>query len=189
MGICGLAPATGRITFLGSDLTPVSPSERVRLGIVQVPEGRRIFSRLTVLENLRMGAFSRSDQKGIETDIEHAFELFPILKERLSQAGGTLSGGEQQMLAIARGVMARPKLILLDEPSLGLSPIYSQRIFQIIKQLASEGRSILLVEQNARAALTISDRAYCLETGRITLEGPSAELASDPRIREAYLGE
>jgi len=189
MAICGLAPSTGRIKFQGEDVSVVQPAKRVSRGIVLVPEGRRIFSRLTVIENLRMGAYSRQDTKEIEADIERAFDLFPILKERMSQQGGTLSGGEQQMLAIARGVMARPKLILLDEPSLGLSPIYSQKIFSIIRTLAGEGRSILLVEQNARAALAISQRAYCLETGRIILEGVSADLANDPRIRAAYLGE
>jgi len=189
MAVCGLAPTTGSIEFQGREIQQIPAAERVRLGIVQAPEGRRIFGRLTVLENLRMGAFTRRDKDSIDSDLETVFKLFPILKERLHQKGGTLSGGEQQMLAIARGLMGRPKLLLLDEPSLGLSPIYSQKIFAIIGQIAAEGRSILLVEQNARAALAISKRAYCLETGRITLEGYSDDLAGDPRVREAYLGE
>jgi branched-chain amino acid transport system ATP-binding protein len=188
MALCGLAPASGSIRFDGVEISGLSAVERIRRGIAQVPEGRRIFSRLTVFENLRMGAFHRSDASGIESDLDEVFGLFPILKERSGQKGGTLSGGEQQMLAIGRGVMARPRLMLLDEPSLGLSPIYSQKIFAIIRRLAEQGRSILLVEQNARAALKISSRAYCLETGRIFLEGKSSDLAEDSRVREAYLG-
>lgn len=189
MAISGLAVATGSIRLDGEEISALPPDGRVRRGIVQVPEGRRIFSRLTVIENLRMGAYCRGRDESVEADLAEVFSLFPILKERARQNGGTLSGGEQQMLAIARGVMSRPRLLLLDEPSLGLSPIFCERIFEIIRRLAAQGKSILLVEQNARAALAISKRAYCLETGRITLQGASNELAEDPRVRGAYLGE
>jgi len=188
MALCGLADVGGEIILNGEHIEKLPPVERVRRGIVQVPEGRHIFPRLSVRENLLMGAFSRSDKDEIETEIERVTELFPILKERQNQSGGTLSGGEQQMLAIARGLMAKPRLLLLDEPSLGLSPIFTARIFEIIAQLAAEGRSILLVEQNARAALKVALRGYCLETGRIFLEGPSSLLSQDARIKAAYLG-
>lgn len=188
MAISGLAPTTGEIWFDGENISGLSAVERVRKGIVQVPEGRRIFGRLTVLENLKIGAFSQKDQNNLDAEIDKVCELFPILHERCDQRGGTLSGGEQQMLAIARGLLARPRLLLLDEPSLGLSPIYAQRIFSVIKHLASEGRTILLVEQNARAALKISKTAYCLESGRITLQGDSKDLANDERVQAAYLG-
>lgn len=188
MALSGLAPASGSIRFLGEDISNLPPEERVRRGIIQVPEGRRIFARLTVLENLRLGAYLQSDKRLNEQTLDEVLSLFPILRDRRHQAGGTLSGGEQQMLAIARGVMAHPKLLLLDEPSLGLSPIFAQKVFDTITQLAGSGRAVLLVEQNARAALKISNRAYCLETGRMFLDGDSRQLANDPRVKEAYLG-
>ncbi len=188
MALSGLAPAVGMVEFDGNDISSLHAVERVRRGIVQVPEGRRIFGRLSVIENLRMGAFFQTDKASVARDLDEVFTLFPVLKERREQKGGTLSGGEQQMLAIARGVMAHPKLMLLDEPSLGLSPIYSQKVFAVVRELAGQGRSILLVEQNARAALQISQRAYCLESGRMILEGASASLAGDARVKEAYLG-
>jgi len=188
MAISGLAPASGEIWFAGLNISGLSAVDRVKRGIIHVPEGRRIFGRLTVMENLKIGAFSRADVENLDGEIEHVCELFPILKERAGQRGGTLSGGEQQMLAIARGLLARPRLLLLDEPSLGLSPLYSQRIFSVIQRLAGEGRTILLVEQNARAALKISASAYCLEGGKITLQGVSQELAKDERVKMAYLG-
>ncbi len=188
MAISGLAPASGDIWFEGENISALSAVDRVKRGIIQVPEGRRIFGRLTVMENLKIGAFGRADKYDLDAEIEQVCEHFPILKERADQKGGTLSGGEQQMLAIARGLLAKPRLLLLDEPSLGLSPIYSQRIFSVIRRLASEGRTILLVEQNARAALKISKTAYCLETGRISLQGNSKDLADDERVKMAYLG-
>jgi branched-chain amino acid transport system ATP-binding protein len=188
MALSGLVEASGSVVFDGEDISELSAVDRVAKGIVQIPEGRRIFGRLSVMENLKLGAFLRKDKAEIKRNLEMVLELFPILKERCDQKGGTLSGGEQQMLAIARGVMSKPRLLLLDEPSLGLSPIYSRKIFDIIQVLAAEGRSILLVEQNARAALKISSRAYCLENGRVTLTGPSAEMAVDERVKAAYLG-
>ncbi len=188
MAISGIVPAEGDLLFNGESIKKLSAVDRVKQGIIQAPEGRRIFGRLTVRENLKMGAYLRKDKAEIIRDIDKMVSLFPILAERINQPGGTLSGGEQQMLAIARGLMGRPKLLLLDEPSLGLSPIFAKLIFSVIEKLAEEGRSILLVEQNARAALKISNRGYCLETGRIFLTGPSDELARDERVREAYLG-
>ncbi len=188
MAISGIVPSEGEITFSGNSINNLTAVARVKQGIIQAPEGRHIFGRLTVRENLMMGAFLRKDKPEILKDVDHVTSLFPILSERIDQPGGTLSGGEQQMLAIARGLMGRPELLLLDEPSLGLSPIYAKLIFSVVGQLAKEGRSILLVEQNARAALKISDRGYCLETGRIFLSGSSDELAEDARVREAYLG-
>jgi branched-chain amino acid transport system ATP-binding protein len=161
----------------------------VRLGIAQSPEGRKIFPRLTVLENLQMGAFTRTDPEGVEKDIEKAYTMFPILRTRQAQPGGTLSGGEQQMLAIARALMARPKLLLLDEPSLGLAPQVVVQIFEVIKELNRQGVSVLLVEQNARMALKVAHRGYVLETGRITFTDKADVLLNDPRIRAAYLGE
>ncbi len=181
----------GSISFDGRDLVAdrVPAHEIVRLGLTQAPEGRKIFSRLTVLENLEMGAFTRSDRDGIAKDIERAFTLFPILRERQSQFGGLLSGGQQQMLAIARALMARPKLLLLDEPSLGLAPQLVTQIFGVIKELNEQGVSVLLVEQNARMALKIAHRGYVLETGRIAFSDRADVLLNDPRIRAAYLGE
>ncbi|HJZ53524.1 MAG TPA: ABC transporter ATP-binding protein [Gemmataceae bacterium] len=181
----------GRVVFDGRDLTAekVPAHEVVKLGLTQSPEGRKIFPRLTVLENLQMGAFTRTDRKGIEEDIGQAFALFPILKERQQQPGGLLSGGQQQMLAIARALMARPKLLLLDEPSLGLAPQIVVQIFDVIRDLNRRGVSVLLVEQNARMALKVAHRGYVLETGRITCTDKADVLLNDPRIRAAYLGE
>jgi len=179
----------GRVIFAGQDISGRPAHEVMRLGICQSPEGRKIFPRLTVLENLEMGAFTRNDKAGIQEDLEKAFTLFPILKERRNQTGGTLSGGEQQMLAIARALMGRPKLLLLDEPSLGLAPLIVLRIFEVVRELNKQGMSILLVEQNARLALKLAHRGYVMETGEITLTGPAAELLQNPRVKDAYLGE
>jgi branched-chain amino acid transport system ATP-binding protein len=181
----------GKITFDGRDLVAerVPAHNIVRLGLAQSPEGRKIFPRLTVMENLEMGAFTRTDPDGVRADIEKAFAMFPILKTRQGQPGGTLSGGEQQMLAIARALMARPKLLLLDEPSLGLAPQIVVQIFGVIRELNQQGMSVLLVEQNARMALKVAHRGYVLETGRITFTDKADVLLNDPRIRAAYLGE
>jgi branched-chain amino acid transport system ATP-binding protein len=178
----------GEIDFMGQPLHKLAPHEIVRQGVCQVPEGRKIFPRLTVLENLQMGAFIRSDD-GIEGDIDRIYALFPILKERASQLGGTLSGGEQQMLAIGRGLMSRPKLLLLDETSLGIAPILVVKIFDAIRQLNQEGVTVLLVEQNARMALKLAHRGYVMETGEITMSDEAAKLLDNPRIKDAYLGE
>lgn len=183
-----LRPQAGSIVFEGRDIAGLAPHEIVRLGISQVPEGRRIFHLLTVRENLEMGAFSRKGG-GLEGDIQRVYEMFPVLAERSRQLAGTLSGGEQQMLAIGRALMARPRLILLDEPSLGLAPIVVSRIFKIIKEINGQGTTVLLVEQNAKAALRLAHRAYVMETGRVVMNGPASELANDPRIKKAYLGE
>jgi len=182
-------PAAGAISFDGRDLGGLAPHEIVRLRLAQSPEGRKIFPRLTVLENLELGAITRRDPAGIRKDLDHVYSLFPILRERAKQAGGTLSGGEQQMLAVARALMARPKLLLLDEPSLGLAPLIVAKIFEVIRQLNSEGIAVLLVEQNARMALKLAHRGYVLETGSITISGPAAELLNDQRIKDAYLGD
>lgn len=183
--ICG-----GEIVLGGRSIHTAPAHEVVTLGISQSPEGRKIFPRLTVLENLRMGAFTRRDPTGVERDIEHAFELFPILNQRKAQTGGTLSGGEQQMLAIARALMARPKVLLLDEPSLGLAPLIVLKIFDVIRKLnQEEGVAVLLVEQNARLALKLAHRGYVMETGHITLSGPASELLNNCKVQEAYLGE
>lgn len=179
----------GQVKFAGAVISGKPAHEVMRLGICQSPEGRKIFPRLTVLENLEMGAFTRRDKNGILEDLEKSFSLFPILKERRNQTGGTLSGGEQQMLAIARALMGRPKLLLLDEPSLGLAPLIVLRIFQVIRDLNKLGMSILLVEQNARLALKLAHRGYVMETGEITMTGPAADLLQDPRVKDAYLGE
>lgn len=183
-----LRPRQGGITFEGTELTEVSAPKIVRLGIVHVPEGRKIFAPLTVRENLEMGAYTRKDAKSIEASMELVFDSFPRLKERLSQPGGTLSGGEQQMLAMGRGLMADPKLLLLDEPSMGLAPMLVEEIFRIIEDINAHGTSILLVEQNAAMALSIADRAYVLETGTNAFEGLAAEVADNPQVKEAYLG-
>jgi len=179
----------GSIVFQGDELSAVPAHEIVKRGLAQSPEGRRIFPRLTVLENLEMGAFTRNDKPGIRVDIEKAYHHFPILKERQRQLGGTLSGGEQQMLAIARALMARPKLLLLDEPSLGLAPMIVLKIFEVIRDLNRDGMSVLLVEQNARQALKLAHRGYVMETGSITATDRAEVLLNDPRIRAAYLGE
>ena len=179
----------GSIVFDGKEIHRTAPHEIVRLGLSQSPEGRKIFPRLTVLENLQLGAITRHDHDGIEKDMQHAYSLFPILKQRGHQAGGTLSGGEQQMLAVARALMSRPKLLLLDEPSLGLAPLIVAKIFEVIRQLNAEGMAVLLVEQNARMALKLAHRGYVMETGVITMSGPASELLDDKRVKDAYLGE
>jgi len=188
--ITGLVtPASGRIVFEGSDITGLPAHQLVARGISMAPEGRGIFANLTVLENLEMGAYLVKDRAQVVRDIERGFTLFPRLRERAKQRAGTLSGGEQQMLAIARALMSHPKLLLLDEPSLGLAPIICHTIFATIDEIKAAGTTVLLVEQNANAALKHSDRGYVLETGSVVLEGAAAEIASNPRVREAYLGE
>lgn len=190
MSICGIVkPRSGRIEFQGRQITDLPAAEIVKLGISQVPEGRRIFPYLTVLENLDMGAFLRKDKVEIRQDLEYVFELFPILRDRRSQIGGTLSGGEQQMLAISRALMARPKLLLLDEPSLGLAPLVMQLIFQIVKKVNREQRtSIFLVEQNANQALQVANKGYVMENGRITLYDDAGRLLHNEEVKRAYLG-
>jgi branched-chain amino acid transport system ATP-binding protein len=183
-----LRPTQGTVTFEGADITTAATDRIVGLGISHCPEGRRIFGSLTVAENLRLGGVSRSDAGAITADLEMVFELFPLLKERLAQAGGTLSGGEQQMLAIGRALMSRPRLLLLDEPSLGLAPLMVERIFGTIGELKRQGRTILLVEQNVHQALDVADRAYVMETGRITLDGPAEVLRHDRKVEQSYLG-
>jgi len=178
----------GKVTFQDSDITSVPADAIVKTGLIQVPEGRRIFSNLTVRENLEMGAYTRKDKAGIKADMENVFELFPRLKERLRQISGTLSGGEQQMLAMGRALMAKPKLLLLDEPSMGLAPILVDEIFSIIQKINKDGTTILLVEQNAFKALSIADRAYILETGSVVKTGAASDLISDDSVRSAYLG-
>ncbi len=182
-------PKRGRILFKGDNIVGRRPHEIVKLGISQSPEGRRLFSRMSVRENLEMGAFQRSDRKGIEGDIARVYELFPRLQERRMQKAGTLSGGEQQMCAIGRALMARPKLLMLDEPSLGLAPILVERIFDIVREINQQGTSILLVEQNALIALAIANRGYVLETGRVALADSAAALRRNEQVRKAYLGE
>ena len=192
-----LRPKHGRIEFLGQRIDNLSAHTIVEVGISQVPEGRRIFPRLTVLENLEMGAYLRTGVSGqgsgvrktVKEDVERIFEYFPILKERLKQLGGTLSGGEQQMLAIGRALMAKPKLLLLDEPSLGLAPMMVEKIFEIIKRISGEGMTIMLVEQNANAALRLADKGYVLETGRVVMYDNASALMGNPQLRAAYLGE
>jgi len=180
---------SGRIVFNGEEIQNLKPNLIVLKGLSQSPEGRKIFPRLTVLENLEMGAFTRDDRDGIRGDIEKAFHMFPILKERQSQAGGTLSGGEQQMLAVARALMCRPKLLLLDEPSLGLAPLICIKIFDVVRELNKEGTTVLLVEQNARMALKLAHRGYVMETGSIVMADKADVLLNDKRIQDAYLGE
>ena len=188
--IVGLVkPRSGSIKWNGQELTGLTTKQIVSQGIVLVPEGRRIFPNLSVWENLTLGAYHRSDKAGIEKDREMIYELFPRLKERIKQSAGTLSGGEQQMLAVGRGLMSRPKLFMLDEPSLGLAPLIVKDIFDIILKINAQGTTVLLVEQNARAALKIADNGYVMETGRITLAGTGKDLLNDERIRHAYLGD
>jgi branched-chain amino acid transport system ATP-binding protein len=187
--ISGLTPASrGQVRLRDKDITRLPPDEIVRLGIGHVPEGRRIFGRLTVRDNLFLGAYTRNDRDAIRRDQDNVFKLFPRVKERLDQIGGTLSGGEQQMLAIARGLMSRPRILLLDEPSLGLAPILVDQIFDIIRDINREGTTILLIEQNATKALAVANRGYVLETGRIVKEGPSKALMESPDVQRAYLG-
>jgi branched-chain amino acid transport system ATP-binding protein len=185
--ISGLVPAKGSIRFAGEEICGRAPHEVVAAGVSQVPEGRRIFPQMSVRENLEMGAYQRRDVSG--ADFARVYELFPVLRERERQEGGTLSGGEQQMLAIGRALMARPRLLLLDEPSLGLAPLYVARILAIIKEIREAGTTVLLVEQNAAAALRLADRGYVLETGSVVMAGPAAALLADARVRAAYLGQ
>jgi branched-chain amino acid transport system ATP-binding protein len=181
-------PRTGRILFQGREIQGLPGHEVAEIGIAQSPEGRRIFPRMTVLENLEMGAFTRRDSAAIREDLDNVYTLFPRLKERERQKGGTMSGGEQQMLAIGRALMARPKLLLLDEPSLGLAPVIVDRIYEVIREINSQGTTIVLVEQNANYALDVSSRGYVLETGTIALTDSSQNLRNDPRVQAAYLG-
>jgi branched-chain amino acid transport system ATP-binding protein len=183
-----LQPREGGVVFRNEDITMTPAEQTVRKGIVQVPEGRKIIATLTVMENLEMGAYIQHDKVQFKKDLENAFTLFPRLRERQKQLGGTLSGGEQQMLAIARALMSNPSMLLLDEPSMGLSPILVEQIFEIVQNINKQGTSVLLVEQNAQMALSIADRAYVLETGEITLEGDAQDVLSNPSVIEAYLG-
>ncbi len=187
--IAGLLPlSNGSITFQGDDITKVAGHKRVKQGISLAPEGRGIFPAMTVMENLDMGAYGRKDKDGIKEDLDRVFDLFPRVKERSSQKGGTMSGGEQQMLAIGRALMSRPKVLLLDEPSMGLAPQFIRQVFKIIKQVNEQGTTVLVVEQNANQALALADKAYVLETGKITHTGTGRELLANPAIKEAYLG-
>ncbi|BBO60334.1 ABC transporter ATP-binding protein [Mycoavidus sp. B2-EB] len=188
--ICGLkACAAGLIEYQGELLRNVPPHELLKRGLAMVPEGRGIFARMTILENLRMGAYLRHDVNGIKQDIERMFAYFPRLQERAAQLAGTLSGGEQQMLAMARALLGRPKLLLLDEPSMGLSPLMVERIFEVVREISAQGLTILLVEQNARLALQAAHRAYVMESGLISMSGEAKQLLGDPKVRAAYLGE
>jgi branched-chain amino acid transport system ATP-binding protein len=188
LALSGLLKSTsGTVEFEGKDLTAVAAYRRVPMGLVQVPEGRRVFSSLSVAENLQLGAYARRDGE-IHKDLDEVYELFPRLAERRKQAAGTMSGGEQQMLAVGRALMSKPRLLLLDEPSLGLAPLLVKEIFNVVSRIRERGVTVLLVEQNAHMALAISDRAYVLETGRIVMSGDAKEIARDPRIKEAYLG-
>jgi len=189
-GICGLLPVkSGTIRYAGDDITGVPSYRLVRRGLAMVPEGRGMFGALTIEENLAMGAYARTDRAAVRADAERVFALFPRLKERRRQTAGTLSGGEQQMLAMARALMSRPRLLLLDEPSMGLAPLMVQKVFETIIAVAKEGVTMLLIEQNARLALEVSDRGYVMESGEITLEGAAPALLHDPKVRAAYLGE
>jgi branched-chain amino acid transport system ATP-binding protein len=183
-----LPPSGGRVTFEGEDITRASARRVLELGIAHCPEGRRVFPHMTVRENLEMGSYLRRDKAGIEADMNRLYERFPILAERREQAAGTLSGGEQQMLAISRALMSRPKLVLFDEPSLGLAPNIVEKTFDIIRQIRAEGVTVVMVEQNALAALELSDRAYVMEQGTVALSGPGQDLLDDPHVRKAYLG-
>jgi branched-chain amino acid transport system ATP-binding protein len=189
-GITGLQPVHGgSIHYAGEDITGRPAFQLVRKGLSMVPEGRGVFGALTIEENLAMGAYARSDRAAIRADIEHVFTLFPRLKERRRQTAGTLSGGEQQMLAMGRAIMSRPKLLLLDEPSMGLAPLMVQKVFETVIAIAREGVTILLIEQNAKLALEVADRGYVMESGEVTLSGEAKALLSDPKVRQAYLGE
>ncbi|MBQ4611551.1 MAG: ABC transporter ATP-binding protein [Clostridia bacterium] len=183
-----VSPSAGSISYNGEDITHMPTDEIVKRGIVLVPEGRRVFPNLTVLENLRIGAYLRNDKEGIEADIKHVYSLFPRLEERSWQQAGTLSGGEQQMLAVGRALMAKPRLIMMDEPSLGLAPLVVKDIFSIIRRINESGTTVLLIEQNANAALKIANRGYVMQTGNVTMTGTGLELLNDQSVREAYLG-
>ncbi len=188
--ICGLVPiSAGSIVYDGKSIAGTPSYMLVRQGLVMVPEGRGIFGQLTIEENLAMGGYSRQDQDGVRKDIEHVFELFPRLQERRRQSAGTLSGGEQQMLAMGRAMVSRPRLLLLDEPSMGLAPLMVEKIFEVVRTISAEGVTVLLIEQNAKLALETSQRAYVMESGQIILQGPSSQLLDDPKVRAAYLGE
>jgi len=182
-------PKSGKIRFEGQDITTTPPHQIVAMGISQSPEGRKLFPRMSVTENLEMGAFQRKDKENFKDDTERVFEYFPRLYERRTQKAGTMSGGEQQMCAIGRALMARPKLLMLDEPSMGLAPVFIEKIFEIVVQINKDGTPVLLVEQNALMALDVANRGYVLETGRVALEGPAAELKVNDRVRKTYLGE
>lgn len=184
-----LTPSEGTITFEGKDITKTPGHKIVSMGMAHVPEGRRVFAELTVLENLKMGAYTRKDKKEIEETLEMVYKRFPRLAERKNQLAGTLSGGEQQMLAMGRALMSHPSIILMDEPSMGLSPIFVNEIFDIIKEVSAQGTTVLLVEQNAKKALSIADRAYVLETGKIVLEGKASDVLNNDAVKKAYLGE
>ena len=184
-----LSAAGGSVRYAGREISTLQPHQLVSAGIALVPEGRGVFPRMSIVDNLLMGAYSRNDKDGIAADQEHVFSLFPRLAERAQQLAGTLSGGEQQMLAIGRALMSRPKLLLLDEPSMGLAPLIVQKIFELIRTVAAEGMTVLLVEQNAKLALAVSQRGYVMESGEITLTDESSKLLDSPKVREAYLGE
>jgi branched-chain amino acid transport system ATP-binding protein len=183
-----LRPRRGHVTFLGQRIDTLHPHDVVRLGIAQSPEGRRIFPRMTVAENLDLGAYTRLDAIAVKADMDSVLELFPRLRERIGQKAGTMSGGEQQMLAVARALMARPKLLLLDEPSMGLAPVLVDLIFETVRRIREQGTTVLLVEQNALAALSVADRAYVMESGSLKIAGPATELVRDPQVVSAYLG-
>ena len=188
--VTGMIPSrTGTIEFAGTDITKVPAHRIVSMGLAHVPEGRRVFAQLTVLENLKMGAYTRKDKDGIEETLKEIYKRFPRLEERKSQLAGTLSGGEQQMLAMGRALMSRPKMIVMDEPSMGLSPLYVAEIFKIIQHINASGTTVLLVEQNAKKALSIADQAYVLETGNIVLSGKASDLMNDDSVKKAYLSE
>ena len=180
---------SGEAQYLGKSIKGVPSHALLKQGLAMVPEGRGVFSRMTIVENLQMGAYSRTDTAGIATDVERMFEIFPRLKERAAQLAGTMSGGEQQMLAMARALMSKPRLLLLDEPSMGLSPIMVEKIFQVVRDISAQGVTVLLVEQNARLALMAADRGYVMESGLITMSGNAKEMLDDPKVRAAYLGE
>jgi branched-chain amino acid transport system ATP-binding protein len=184
-----LRPVSGTVSLRGKEIQKLPAHEILTMGVAHSPEGRRLFARMTVEENLRLGAYTRKDEDGIVKDVQRVYDLFPVLGERRQNKAGLFSGGEQQMLAIGRALMSRPKLLMLDEPSMGLSPIMTQLIFDTVKELRAEGTTVLLVEQNALAALGLSDQAYVIDLGRTTLSGTGAELLADPRVQEAYLGE
>ncbi|MFT3847705.1 MAG: ABC transporter ATP-binding protein [Propionivibrio sp.] len=184
-----LNAAGGNVRYCGKDILTLAPHQLISEGIALVPEGRGVFPRMNIVENLMMGAYTRQDKDGISADIKHVFSMFPVLEQRASQLSGTLSGGEQQMLAIGRALMSRPKLLLLDEPSMGLAPLMVQRIFEVICAVAKDGMTVLLVEQNAKLALEVSQRGYVMESGEISLTDDSAKLLANPKVREAYLGE